>query len=292
MNGNLTDSPLHILQAANLFVFTMNNPVRWTDPTGLFAQGAFINQAATQAQATARAAGVTGFALANAAINAANTAAAAWRRSGPISITWSSPNDVNITAHVNIHGSGANLEIDNSGMTYRGAAIQGIRDHWSGIFAGRHGNTLNVTTTVIQLNASTQMLKDQGQQFLNIDIQAGRGYRNGQRVGGVHTVGGEWSTTNAGSIVLYTHTTLNNFRLITAHEFGHALGVGDSFCHSYASVMNSGLRYMNPQGATRLDIELALRAHGRNQLQEWSEFNWQLGVWQANPLVRIHGVRR
>jgi len=31
------DSNLAILQAGNLFVFTMNNPVRWIDPWGLFA---------------------------------------------------------------------------------------------------------------------------------------------------------------------------------------------------------------------------------------------------------------
>jgi hypothetical protein len=33
----MQDCPLSILQAANLFVYTMNNPVKWTDPWGLFA---------------------------------------------------------------------------------------------------------------------------------------------------------------------------------------------------------------------------------------------------------------
>ena len=36
--GNMQTSPNAIAQAGNLFVFTMNNPVRWIDPTGLFAQ--------------------------------------------------------------------------------------------------------------------------------------------------------------------------------------------------------------------------------------------------------------
>ena len=35
--GNMTDSPLAILQAANLYVYTMNNPIRWIDPSGLKA---------------------------------------------------------------------------------------------------------------------------------------------------------------------------------------------------------------------------------------------------------------
>ena len=36
--GNMQDSPIAILQSANLFVFTMNNPVMWADPTGLFSE--------------------------------------------------------------------------------------------------------------------------------------------------------------------------------------------------------------------------------------------------------------
>jgi len=40
---NMTDSPLAILQAANLYVYTMNNPVRWVDPSGLNARNAIEN---------------------------------------------------------------------------------------------------------------------------------------------------------------------------------------------------------------------------------------------------------
>ena len=35
LNGNINDSPLNILQAGNLFVFAVNNPVMWIDPSGL-----------------------------------------------------------------------------------------------------------------------------------------------------------------------------------------------------------------------------------------------------------------
>jgi len=34
----MQDSPLAMLQAANLYLFTMHNPVRWVDPSGLAAQ--------------------------------------------------------------------------------------------------------------------------------------------------------------------------------------------------------------------------------------------------------------
>jgi len=37
LNGNINDNPLNILQAGNLYMFVMHNPVRWHDPTGLFA---------------------------------------------------------------------------------------------------------------------------------------------------------------------------------------------------------------------------------------------------------------
>jgi RHS repeat-associated protein len=39
-NENQQDSPLAILQAANLYVYTVNNPVKWRDPSGLFVSGA------------------------------------------------------------------------------------------------------------------------------------------------------------------------------------------------------------------------------------------------------------
>jgi len=35
---NMQGSPAAIAQSSNLFLFTMHNPVRWVDPTGLFAQ--------------------------------------------------------------------------------------------------------------------------------------------------------------------------------------------------------------------------------------------------------------
>jgi len=43
MHGNLQSSTAAILQSANLFVMTMNNPVRWIDPTGLFAEYVELN---------------------------------------------------------------------------------------------------------------------------------------------------------------------------------------------------------------------------------------------------------
>jgi len=40
---NMQGSPAAIAQSSNLFLFTMHNPVRWVDPTGLFAQIPRIN---------------------------------------------------------------------------------------------------------------------------------------------------------------------------------------------------------------------------------------------------------
>ena len=37
LHGNMQSSPAAIAQSANLFMFVMHNPVRFTDPTGLFA---------------------------------------------------------------------------------------------------------------------------------------------------------------------------------------------------------------------------------------------------------------
>jgi len=38
LHGNINDSPLNILQAGNLYMYCVHNPVRWIDPTGLVIQ--------------------------------------------------------------------------------------------------------------------------------------------------------------------------------------------------------------------------------------------------------------
>jgi|GEM_PF-6704546 len=256
----MQDSPIAMLQAANLYVYTVNNPIRWNDPTGLHV-----------------CCGGSGWSHANAP-----------RPIGPrppIIIT-REENNISITAHINIFGSGSDRTLNN--IYFREMVIDGIINYWGGYRGG-----LNVDVTIIELNESTQMLRGQGQQFLSIEIRTGSSGSN--RAAIIDRAQSEWSTTNVGEIVIWTggigllqrelagYCRMADFMLIVAHEFGHAMGIGDSFTHEYRSLMNSNLAYVNPQGATRLDVELALRASSTGTCQRWS---------QNSGLTNQFGIRR
>ena len=100
-------------------------------------------------------------------------------------------------------------------------------------------------------------------------------------------------TSNPGDIVLYTSDSRNGiiftsseFSRVAAHEFGHALGIADGAGFSafpVMSIMNESVWDIPGSGASRLDLEMALRAHRTNTWQRWSN-NFDL--------YRAHGVRR
>jgi len=236
----------------------MHNPVRFVDPTGLFGVPTSIADMLQEREAARQ----------------------------PITITRNGDN-VSIVAHVNIWGSGAdNLVHGSDTTTHRQAAIYGIRTHWTGDKGG-----LNVTVTVIELNSDTNLIRD-GQQFLNIEIIAGAGTSH---VAGLNQ-GQNWSRTNVGDMVLFTefesgtNRTLRDVRWTAAHEFGHSLGIADGWGFGREGRGREATEFGNYYSmmirrnhtVTRLDIELALRAHRTNAYQ----------IWYNNPLVPIHGIPR
>jgi len=190
---------------------------------------------------------------------------------------WRTGDNVTISAHVLITGSG--------GEANRQQVVSGIINNWQGDRGG-----LNVRVNIIDTNFTTT-IRPTNQAVLSIEVREGAGRSALWRPP-------TWTALNPGHIVLYTHfweghsrqfeaKTPEEFMLTAAHEFGHALGVSDGFGFGYddtrygdiISLMSS---VWDSQGATRLDVEMALQAIGTNTWQEW----------YGNPLVQIHGISR
>ena len=70
--------------------------------------------------------------------------------------------------------------------------------------------------------------------------------------------------------------SIDEFKRTAAHEFGHVLGIADGFGYGYNQETFFGdiIALMSSQWdakATRLDLELALKAHRTNSWQWWDE---------------------
>jgi len=176
---------------------------------------------------------------------------------------------VNIVVFVNITGGGANLAI--GGTTYAQAAIDGIIYNWSGDKDGIYVN-------VVIIDVADNPLIRANQRALNIIIREGTGisqlldYRR-------------WSPRTPGTILLFQgdfrcpiHRDAHRYRLsefmsVSAHEFGHALGISDNTQRrDIITIMGNSVWDTT---ATRLDLELALMA---NRSRRWQRFENNLNL--------------
>ena len=270
-------SPSAITQAGNLFMFVMHNPVRWRDPSGLFAipsNSMNINIASKFA----------------ALLSATNTLLPPLiifehqTHLRPITMTRDGDN-ITINAFINIFGSGADLAIPGGGgITFRQAAINGIINEWGGQRGG-----LNVSVNVIDVGQGEHLL-EHGQRALPFEIVDGAGVSNRR---------GSWSLNNPGRITLYTQfaggrdRTVAEVERTSSHEFGHAIGVLDGIGFGFngytqhgdiVSLMSS-MWYEGLTGATRLDIELAWHAQTTGRRHAWTHRN-------IRPIVDAYGIPR
>lgn len=163
-------------------------------------------------------------------------------------------NNIKIKAYVNYTGD-ANMEFPNSGgFTYADIATAGITNKWSGGFQGTEfdfnpSSSINVQTQVIRSDSA--MIVSKNQKFMNVEIKKNDkpigilgqlvGKENISHYGGI-TAGDLWPISKTGRITLhsayngsvegkyvYNSYSANDFQLVAAHEFGHALGLDDAY---------------------------------------------------------------
>ena len=160
--------------------------------------------------------------------------------------------NVSIRAGFKISGNAANSDID--GTTYRALFLQGIEETWSGdgvsAYARERSKGIKVSIGNVNLNAK----KDDS-------------YMKRPLFG--------WSPSNPGSITMRTGNsrtgtiyTADQFKWVSAHEFGHILGVGDA----YNSKNSTGVTSIFNEFGTGVqpgDIAKVLNAWSTKKWQSW-----------------------
>jgi RHS repeat-associated protein len=153
-----------------------------------------------------------------------------------------------------------------------------IQSKWSGSYVIK-GIPAWVNTTVTDLASGAPYYIPVGQKMSLVVFK----YQTG--TSGVTYPGG-WSRAHPGTMSLYardaapTDYSLNWYRIVVAHEFGHILGIGDGRFNISTKSINSIMcdefgKYYSPpwdpyRKATYKDIQKALSAYKYNTIQGWS----------------------
>ena len=221
----------------HLYAYCNNNPVNMVDPTGHWAMRPFtvnIND---------------GGGGSSEQDDNFPPPVSIYTGPGPVSIVLQDTT-IKITAYVDIKG-----DLD------KNTIISGIEEYWSGIYQV-HASTLNLVTKVIEGESPTgDAIK----------------IRTKQKLGVSHVMWSifGWKPSRVGSMTLYagdsrTQQLYDDERLkwVSAHEFGHILGVDDYYTKYPSSERISIFnRFWN--SVTGDDIEMVLKAFGRGFPSRW-----------------------
>jgi RHS repeat-associated protein len=174
--------------------------------------------------------------------------------------------NVSIRANFNFTGDGVNAELE--GRTYKDLFLDGIKEHWTGTF--KNNETSTTYETLTHVGESSKGIK------VNMENKQGISNMRPGLFG--------WSKKNPGSITMYTgdsrskkdpsyyqtHYDPCSYKYVAAHEFGHALGVGDA----YNSKNNTDVTSIYNEFYTKVqdvDIKKVLEAwrSKRGKWQKW-----------------------
>ena len=231
----ISDDPA--MHGVNWYAYCRNNPVMFVDPYGL-CEKCFGNYEDYQ-----------NFTYQETEKQMAESA----NVYQPITIV-ESKYRINIYAYVNIRDNAANDMTE--GVTYRKAALEGIIQYWSGNYEGRP-----VSVFVLDLSDGQTHYTKPNQRSYNIYINDGQG--SSEHWG--------WKNKNSiGNTTLYCES-YKYFKATSAHEFGHALGVGDLYDDpgipiKFTSIMNN---QYDVSGALPVDYALVFKVHEVNKFQYW-----------------------
>ena len=165
-------------------------------------------------------------------------------------------NDITIRAYFNFTTNHANRNVSGHDITHKEAFLSGIEYHWS-----REFENYNVTT-IVGVRADG----------IRVDVRPGQSAPSHVRL----PLFG-WSNDNRGRVVMRTgdarnsetspHFTLDQFKWVAAHEFGHIMGLADA----------RGLAPGEPHFSIMRDFKELLHENDIRMLLE----AWRTGKWQT-----------
>ncbi|HEX2947946.1 MAG TPA: hypothetical protein VHT96_18560 [Clostridia bacterium] len=162
-------------------------------------------------------------------------------------------NTVTIKAYINFTGD-ANKLFGNTGKSFAEIVTEGIKERWTTTIEGSdydfiNGLKGNTVVEIVSMIPGKQYFNTPEQKYLHIDIDdsdplpviGGIGKLIGEpdwsHISHRDGSGDEWSKSNNGDITLYDNYygspyTENKIKSVAAHEFGHALGIGDIYAEA------------------------------------------------------------
>ena len=134
-----------------------------------------------------------------------------------------STDNVSIRANFNIKGNALSDTIGNSSTTYGQAFLSGVSGHWTGNFGKYDVSTYTrESASGIRVNIN------------NVNLDSWFGDNSHMRTSNLGI--SAWSRSNPGTVHMRTGDsrtgtiyTCDEFEWVSAHEFGHILGVGDAY---------------------------------------------------------------
>ncbi|MCL1882428.1 MAG: matrixin family metalloprotease, partial [Defluviitaleaceae bacterium] len=263
--NNMQNSPGARMQASNLYAFGMNNPVMWSDPSGLSAKRfCFMSQQMAiipGRQETPSSQASSGNGNNNDNWRPPATSENFTARGGGVTLTRDG-NDVAISALFYFPEAGTIFNRDRipwkkwpgEDISHAYAFLYGVRTRWSGMF----GDDFNVTVTADYTTSRRGLSRN----VVIVDIRYGHGVSNVSN-------NRAWSNRNRGTVTMYTgdsrtdHSyTLSEFKWVSAHEFGHILGIPDV-------VGINSIMYAFYMPTEEIDILMALTAAETGRRQRW-----------------------
>ena len=163
-------------------------------------------------------------------------------------------NNVSIRANFDISGKAAGNTIPGSTDTYTSAFLKGIEDIWSGTFGKYEVSTYT----------------GESSKGINVKINNKSGISN------VSWGLFGWSKTRPGKATMYTGDSrssgsysVDDFMWVSAHEFGHLLGVNDAYNSKNSQGVTSIFNVFGT-GVQEGDMDMVLKAWRLGKSQKWA----------------------